>query len=228
MCASWRLHVPEMKRVKLCRLLKCLMHTLIFLRLSILKEDFKNEPQERHCSHFTSVIALQGEYAVWKGHTVKYDPGEMLLPGMYRNPRNKGETFQSCCFSESMSSGSGGYLMLRHSLQMWAFTVTSTGLIPSTRCWSRREERLNPWWYHYRAKTERSACKTGMCWLACISHNSQALTARCFCPGSFLCSLLPLWYPLWATETGLFSWGSSNMSPLQTTSSLRKETESRI
>lgn len=161
------------------------MNTLIFLRLSILKEDFKNEPQKRQCSHFTSVIALQSAYAAWKGHTVKYDPGETLPPGVYCNPRNKGETFQCCCFSKNLSSGSGGYLTLRHRLQMWAFTVTSTGLAPSTSCWSRRGERLNLWWYHYRGKTERSARKTDMCWLAWISHNSQALTARCFCPGSF-------------------------------------------
>lgn len=128
------------------------MHTLIFLSLSILKEDFKTEPWEIHW-YFT--LCVQQIYRVSmqykKDNTAKYGPGEMLPPAIYCNQGNKGEIFQVCLIFQKVK--------FRVRQIFSAQTKPQSGYLQGPQQNSAKPQlmkqekgKLNQWWHHYNPK----------------------------------------------------------------------------
>ena len=105
---------------------------------------------------------------------------------------------------------------------MWVFTVTSTGQAPAPAAEGGEGKGGTS-----GATTRDPKLKAVLAQLTRASypvHNSQVLTARCFCPGRFC---IASGIPSEQLSLAFSPVGADNTSPPQTTSS-RKGTDTRV
>lgn len=172
-----------------------------------------------------SLIDLQGEYAVWKGHTqlnTILERCHLQVCTIIWETKGKHST------TARLELRFRQVFNAQTQLQMWVFTGPQQD---SPQPQLPRQERgkaesvvislENQSWKEVLARLIK-------CWLACINYNSQALTARCFCLGSFCVAYCCSGIPSELLRLAFSPVGAANTSPPQTTSSPRKGPDTRV